>query len=233
MSFSKERTIKRTVGTMMVLLLAGVGGLAQEDGLTAGEQQFASQTDEQVSFAITPGNRSKGPIGLELTDQQAAFFSAMSCSTCQVTGYRIHVYNPQQWIQHRAAQARHEMQPFGLEDVTDEMRAPVLHVRALPSEAEYITGAGLSMASSVHRVVLTNTARTVTIQPLNLQNGTTEGNSAFRSVEYTNASADFPLSEVAKLRASDPKGEFFVVVVGEKANKYFKIKARDFKVLGL
>src|ERR1700687_2291117 len=45
------------------------------------------------------------------------------------------------------------------------------------------------------------------------------------------ASAEFSLSDVARLRDSDPKGEFFIVVVGDNQNKFFKVKSRDFKTL--
>jgi hypothetical protein len=45
------------------------------------------------------------------------------------------------------------------------------------------------------------------------------------------ASAEFSLSDVARLRDSDPKGEFFIVVVGDNQNKFFKVKSRDFRIL--
>jgi hypothetical protein len=188
-------------------------------------------TDDQVNQAISVGNSSRHQIGLILNDQQQVFFSAMACRTCAQTGYSILVYNPEQWIERNAAHARSEMQPFSLADVTDEMRAPLLHVIALPSRAAYLTGAGMSLSSSVHRVVLNDTARQTTIQPIDVRKATLQGNSAFRSVDYTMASVDFPLSTVAGLRARDAKGEFFIVVVGDNQNKFFKVKSKYLKTL--
>ena len=86
------------------------------------------------------------------------------------------------------------MLPFGLESVTPEMRQRNLHVIAMPSTANHIDANGLSAASSVHRVVLVNTDRTETVQPLHVTTGTVQSNSAFRSVDYTKADAAFAMS---------------------------------------
>ena len=188
-------------------------------------------TDDQVRMAIARGNGKPHQIGLTLNDKQTAFFSALACRTCGQSGYTITVYNPEQWVELCAAQAKKEMQPFSVADVTEQMRAPELHVVALPSRAEYLTGNGIAGSSSVHRVVLNDTARQTTVQPLDVRQDTLQSNSAFRSFEYTMASAEFSLSDVARLRDSDPKGEFFIVVVGDNQNKFFKVKSRVFKTL--
>jgi hypothetical protein len=188
-------------------------------------------TDDQVRLAIERGSGKRHQIGLTLNDKQTAFFSALACRTCGQSGYTITVYNPEQWIELGAAQAKKEMQPFTVADVTDQMRAQELHVVALPSRAEYLTGNGIALSSSVHRVVLNDTARQTTIQPLAVRQDTLQSNSALRSFEYTMASAEFSLEDVERLRESDPKGEFFVVVVGDNQNKFFKVKSRDFKRL--
>ena len=193
---------------------------------------FAQQlTDDQVRLAIARGNGKPHQIGLTLNDKQTAFFSVMACRTCGQSGYTITVYNPEQWVELSAAQAKKEMLPFSVADVTDQMRAPELHVVALPSQAEYLTGSGIAGSSSVHRVVLNDTARQTTIQPLEVRQNTLQSNSALRSFEYTMAAAEFSLSDVARLRDSDPKGEFFIVVVGDNQNKFFKVKSRVFKIL--
>jgi hypothetical protein len=41
------------------------------------------------------------------------------------------------------------------------------------------------------------------------------------------------MKEIGALGESDKNGEFFIVVVGDKYNKYFKVKDRDFKFLGM
>jgi hypothetical protein len=188
-------------------------------------------TDDQVRLAIERGVGKRHQIGLTLNDKQTAFFSTLACRTCGQSGYTITVYNPEQWIELVAAQAKKEMQPFSVADVTDQMRAQELHVVALPSQAEYLTGNGIALSSSVHRVVLNDTTRQTTIQPLAVRQDTLQSNSALRSFEYTMASAEFSLEDVERIRGSDPKGEFFIVVVGDNQNKFFKVKSRDFKRL--
>lgn len=200
--------------------------------LTLAVPAFPQLSDSQVSQAIENGNKAgRHPIGLTLNDVQTSVLSHIACHTCGVSGYTITVYNPDQWIALRAQYARSEMEPFDVKDVTDEMRAPVLHVVALPSRADYLSGSGIGAASSVHRVVLNDTARQTTIQPLDVRQSTLQSNSALRSFEYTMASADFALSDVARLRASDAKGEFFIVVVGDNQNKFFKVKERMLNTL--
>jgi hypothetical protein len=87
------------------------------------------------------------------------------------------------------------------------------------------------MSSSVSRVVLADKTKQNIIQPLTNEQGNVESNSAFRSVNYTSASASFSLADVDTIRGEDDKGEFFVVVVGSNQNKYFKVKTRMFKSL--
>jgi hypothetical protein len=88
------------------------------------------------------------------------------------------------------------------------------------------------MASSVHRVVLSDTNRTETVQPLENTNATVQSNSALRSVDYSSAAATFSMEEVENLRSKDKNGEFFIVVVGSNQNKFFKVKSKFFKRLG-
>jgi hypothetical protein len=189
-------------------------------------------TDAQVQASIDDALHGKRhDVGVTLNDMQTLLLSAMACEGCGVSGYTITVLTPEDYIEYLAVQARREMMPFGLADVTPQMRAPVLHIFAQPSTATNLTGAGLSLASSVHRVVLTDSGRSEIVQPLEVTTGTVESNSALRSFTYQSAGAVFPMSEVARLRAMDAKGEFFIVVVGDIQNKYFKVKERYAKML--
>src|ERR1700687_474289 len=136
-------SLKTLIGIAAVLALA----------LSAFGQQL---TDDQVTLAIARGNRKRHQIGLTLNDKQTFFFSRIVCETCGQSGYTITVYNPEQWVELCAAQAKKEMQPFSVADVTEEMRAQELHVVELTSQAEYLTGSGIVGFSSVQRVVLTD-----------------------------------------------------------------------------
>ena len=188
-------------------------------------------TDSEVSAAILKATSSRRRrIGLMLQDQQTAWGSAFIPGG-HVSGYAIFVYTPEQWIEQQTINAKREMLPFTLADITQEMRRKMLHVVAMPSTPEYLTGTGFAVSSSVHRIVLSDTSRNTIIQPVQLSNGSVTANSALRSAEFANGQAAFMMSDVAKLRASDGKGEFFVVVAGSNQNKYFRVKERFFKAL--
>jgi hypothetical protein len=190
-------------------------------------------TDDQVRSAIIRGSldRKNHVVGLVLNDKQTAVGSAMLAAMAnnnsyQVSGYTIVVYTPEQWIESLAFHARREMAEFFFANVNETMREPNLRVVAYPSQAAYLNGVGLSMASSVHRVVLSDTARVTTIQPLEVTHESVQSNSAFRSYDYTSAGATFSMADVERIRATDVKSEFFIVVVGDKSNKFFKVKER-------
>jgi hypothetical protein len=190
-------------------------------------------TDAEVNAAIQRGSTERNPktIGLTLLDVQTALLTGMTCTTCGQSGYSIVIYTPIKWVEFKAAMARRMLEPFSIADVDATMRAPVLRVLAFPSRADYINGTGLSLSSSVSRVVLADHNKAAIIQPIQSIQGTEESNSALRSFTYTNAAAKFNLSDVDKIRGEDDKGEFFVVVVGTNQNKYFKVKTRMFKAL--
>lgn len=186
--------------------------------------QYGLLSERDISEALQ--GTSRHAAGLRLNDVQTRLLSGMLCNTCGASGYTTTIYTPQQWIAHMAQYARREMMPFSRAEVTDEMRQPLLHVQALPSSPDYLNANGFSRASSVHRIVLSDTARQITIQPLEVTHGRVETNSAFRSATFGTAAASFLMADVERLRAMDPKSEFFVVVVGDNQNKFFKVKSK-------
>jgi len=168
-------------------------------------------TDAQVMAAIDRALSGKRhQIGLTLNDVQTVVISHFACTTCGTTGYTIFVYPPESWIELKAVQARREMLPFGLEDVTPEMRLPYIHILASPSKPEYLNANGMGMASSVHRVVLSSTDRSDVIQPLSESQAQVESNGALRSFTQSSAGAVFSMEDVVRLRSEDPKREFFI-----------------------
>jgi hypothetical protein len=193
------------------------------------QMQFLSNSE--VTHAIAQSQGRQRQIGLVLRDVQTGFNSAMACKTCAVSGYSIHVYTPEQWVRQLAVNAYREMLPFSEKDVTQGMRRRMLHVVAMPSTPEYLTGSGFSLASGVHRIVLTDMSRQVIIQPVELGNGSVETNSALRSANFSTAHAAFLMSDVESIRASDTHQEFFITVTGARQNKWFRVKERFFKTL--
>jgi hypothetical protein len=192
----------------------------------------SSLTDAEVAAAMNRALSGKHhTIGLSLNDVQTNLLSGLLCETCRTSGYTIFVYTPESWIELKAVQARREMLPFGLEDVTPEMRLPYIHVLASPSSPEYLNASGMGMASSVHRIVLSSTDRLDIIQPLSESHEKVESNSALRSFTQASAGGVFSMKEITRLRSEDPSREFFIVVVGDNQNKYFKVKSKFFKQL--
>jgi hypothetical protein len=192
----------------------------------------SSLTDAEVTAAIDRALSGKRhAIGLTLNDVQTNLLSGLVCETCRTSGYTIFVYTPESWIELKAVQARREMLPFGAEDVSPEMRLQYIHILASPSKPEYLNASGIGMASSVHRIVLSSTDRSDVIQPLSESHAGVESNSALRSFSQASVGAVFSMKDVEPLRAEDPGGEFFIVVVGDNQNKYFKVKGKFFKQL--
>ncbi len=183
----------------------------------AGAQQAKPLTDDEVSAAIAAG-LAKRPVHLSLQDEMGG------CNTCPTTGFSMGVYTPAQWIASQAFRAKRKMNTFTLADVTPEMRAPVLHVDASPDLPNNIGGTGA--ASSVQKVVLADELQQTLIQSLSSQSEDVDRSNAFRDFTYKEVEATFSLDDVAKVRAMSPKGEFFIVVVGDHKNKPFKIKEK-------
>jgi len=223
---SQELNTQKHMRNLFTLLSIGAFLLS---GVCAAQ---TSLTDAQVMEAINRARSAKHhPIGLTLNDVQTNVVSGLMCKTCQASGYTIYVYIPESWIELKAVQARREMLPFGLPDVTPEMRLPYIHVLASPSKPEYLDAGGMGMASSVHRIVLSSTDRSDVIQPLSESHSQVELNSALRSFTQASAGAVFSVADVERLRSEDRNQEFFIVVVGDNKNKYFKVKTRFFKQL--
>lgn len=122
-------------------------------------------TDALVTVAIDRAFSAKRhSIGLTLNDVQTNLLSGFLCETCRTSGYTIFVYTSESWIELKGVQARREMLPFGLQDVTPEMRSPYIHILASLSMPEYLNANGMGTASSVHRIVLSSTDRSDVIQ---------------------------------------------------------------------
>lgn len=178
-------------------------------------QQAHVLTDAEVSAAIQRADQKQHGlyIGLELQDQMKA-----------PHGYSVHIYTSAQWIEMAARTAKRELKPFTIADVTPEMRQPVLHVEGWPDTPEYINGGG----SNVHKVVLADLTKQVLIQPLSNEPQDVNVGNAFRTVSYTRVTDTFSMADVAKVRGASGDEEFYVVVVGDAYNKFFKVKSKMF-----
>lgn len=108
------------------------------------------------------------------------------------------------------------------------LELPLLHVVAWPDSPNTI--GGISSASNVHKVVLADETQQMLIQPLSNEPEAVTFDGALRSVTYNKAIDTFSMEDVSKVRGAN-KGEFFVVVVGDTHNKFFKVKQKMFSRL--
>jgi hypothetical protein len=180
--------------------------------------------DEQVRDALLEGAHNTNPssIGLSLSDVQMSFAShALADGDYANSGFAITIYPPAKWIAYEASVANRLMQPFALADVTPEMRAMALRVVALPKIPDRLDAGGISAGSSVARIVLCDRSQKDIVQPLNERPAVVTVDSALRSKDYTEVTSAFDMAEVQRLKAADPKGEFFVVVIGQDGSRKF------------
>jgi hypothetical protein len=197
---------------------------------SASEQlPISSLTDEQVKSAILQGSydRDLSQIGLVLNDAQTNLGSHILTPQYAVSGFTVMLFTPERWIEYQAALAKHELRPFGVADVTPDMRLDTLHVVALPSAPDRLDGADMSAASGVDRVVVCSAKCAQTIQPLSQEAGTVTLDSALRSMDYTKLASTFNAAEVDTLRNAKGVKSFYVAVIGENGSrKLFEVQNR-------
>jgi hypothetical protein len=186
--------------------------------------------------------------GLVLRDSGRGFMNAMAAlSTPKYqpvnahtygTGFWLEVYTPESWIALHKMWAAEEYREFTDNDVTDEMREPVLRVVVHPD----IPGTfdGQAMASSVkHAVVRSTFKEAIAVQPLSKEpfaerpHGQAIQTVGGAVLEYSGVLVTFPLDAVLALRDADKqsKGEFIITVIGESEKKDFKVKTKHFERL--
>lgn len=207
--------------------------------------QKADLTDEDVSKAVENGvKHKKDGFGLRLEDQTRNFFNAMAnmdrpaWARKEDKGFSLEAYTPTTWISECAATASRQYIPFTAENVTEEMKAPVLYIIVHGQHAKNMGTAfggasgGAISGESVSHVVLRSENKQVVIQPAK-ETPFDEGqqNAFGAKVDFTGVKVEFPLEEVTKLRSMSDDQEFLVTVVGENSEKDFKVKKKHFDKL--
>jgi hypothetical protein len=174
-------------------------------------------TDQQVLDAVTRADKFRV---LHLTEALNLY----------ATGYSVDVYSPIAWVQHLAQTAKHELRPFGVSDVTEDMRADVWHVIASPSTPRELNNRAGS--ASVSHVVIRNENKSVVIQPLGKEpfDGSVQ-NGFGASLAYTGLSLTFPGDGIRELWGPKQDREFIVSVIGDRWKYDFTIKKKHFQQL--
>jgi hypothetical protein len=211
----------------------------QSPALSVDAPSTPLKTDDAMSFtrdelegAIRLGAAAKGRCtGLALQDGGRAFMNALVKARYRSgTGFSIVVYAPLEWIAQQASNAAKEYRPFGISDITDELRQPVLRVIVHPDMPNNLTARGRAQTSSVQHVVLRDESKQIVSQPISKEEFPEEVSNALGAqATYMGLRALFGIDDLQRVRGPQGDGEFFVTVVGDgREEKNFKIKTKHF-----
>jgi hypothetical protein len=146
------------------------------------------------------------------------------------SGFVVDIWTPETWIRHQAAVAAKEMRPFGLQDVTPEMRERVWRVEVAPSTPDKITEP--QNGSSVSHVVFRTKDKSIVVQPLTKEPTTdTVQNAMGAALSYQGMSLTFPDADVRELWGPKQDKQFWITVIGDNETYDFEIKKKHFERL--
>lgn len=211
-----------------VLLALGVAAAAASQ--TPHPLRDYGLSDERIAQAIAEGvENPRGSVGLRLGDSFDSWEKRWTGRTI-TSGFSAEIFTPYTWIVHEARRLSGGKKTFTFEDVTGDMRAPVLRVVAHPDMPLRRRGAGRTGTSGVDHVVISSTSETEphVVQPSAIKESFDFPTSGKR-VRYAVKTASFDLSAVAGIAALDDDGEFLVIVIGaEQEEKAFTVKTKHF-----
>ena len=205
------------LGDKEVASLAALQPMHEVQPAATSVAELEPLTEMEIREALLQGEHIgvPGTIGLLLDDQQRRFGSALSQGQ-SVSGFSVRVYTAKQWLELLAANAKYEMRPFTVADLTPEMKQKRLYVIAHPSTPDLLNGKNMAVASNVQRIVLEEGASRAVVQPLDQETTAVRLNSALRSADFQGMSASFPQPDVTK--------PFHIVVIGDADKKEFEVK---------
>jgi hypothetical protein len=194
---------------------------------------------EDVQRALESGARAKGrDCGLSLRDSMQGFGNAMAAmgdGRTGGTGFSVDIYTPFSWVAQQASWAAKRYQVVRAEDVTEESRRGVLRVYANPDLPTRVSADGLVGTSGVDHIILRSTRDEgfEVAQPIETEEDVAYAQNAFGAeVGYASLVGYFEIEDVRRVSELDPKGEFFVVVIGTSGEeKKFKVKTKHFERL--
>jgi hypothetical protein len=178
--------------------------------LLAATPQAAELSDSDISAAIAEGAKMKSEshkIGLWKSGAPG--------------GFHVLVRGPYGRIAAASAEAAAKFLPFGLEQVTDEMKAPLLTVWLEPHKPQSYGSAGWTITRPVKNVVLRPKGSETVVQPKSIaREPRTFGNALGATFTSEAAGVMFDLSAV-------PDGKFEILTVGERGTGSVTIKDKD------
>lgn len=205
--------------------------------------QRVELSDDEIQAAVEKGiKHKKDHFGLRLEDQTVNFMNFLGnvgksyWEMEEEKGFSIEAFTPTTWISECAAQATRQNYSFGVENVTDEMKAPVfylvVHGKHSTTWDIFDANGNAARGEPVTHVVLRSENKQLVIEPAKEAPFQAGDQDVFGSrFEFDGLRVEFSLDDVARVRAASNDGEFFVSVVGEKSEKDFKIKKKHFDKL--
>ena len=189
-------------------------------------------SDQDKADAVRVGIQQKGqPTGLSLTDSGRVFGNPLisAANRDASTGFSLRVYTPRTWVEQMASNAAKEYRPFVVDDITDEMLEPVLHVVVYPDKPTRL--AGTSGPSPAEHIVLRDEHKRMAIQPLSKAPFIDIVSPALRDMAYQGIVVTFPLEALREIRGPKGDEEFLIVVVGARTEREFRVSQKHFSGL--
>ena len=168
-------------------------------------------TESSIAEAIVTGMQRKGGSGLRLLENGQRWAGSPTGPSID-SRFRLQIHTPLAWIQQLASDAAKESRSFNLNDITEEMTEPVLHVTAY---SEPRSSGRSGRPSWVRHVVLRGDAKDPVVQPLRKTAfsehvmSATGGSAVFEGLRLT-----FSLDDVRRLRGLHGDSEFVISVIG-------------------
>jgi len=206
------------------------------------DRSSGSLSDAAVADAIRIGMRQRGRTqGLILLDMTHLWTSAVTAgvaagvnqsATAPTAGFHLQVYTPLAWIRQLGSDAAREYRQLSENDLGEEAREDVLRVTVYPNTPSEVSARGMVGTSSVQHVVLRDESRHTVIQPIFKEEFTEESANAMGGkATFTGVRVKFPMAAVRELQGRNRDHEFFITVVGNAAEKDFKVKKKHFDEL--
>lgn len=192
--------------------------------------QAQTMSDEAVATAVERGNKTTPDrVGLVLTPSGFGLkdfvgggisLNPLNSNANPWDGFAVVLFTPQTWVEQAAAKAKAVYKPFSINDVTDDMRRPVLRIFSKQGYVERIVIRSADKASAIQL------SASITCPDDAIYFGNNGGSLECRGFEFS-------MDEVRKIQSLDKNKELLVTVILIQAagERDFKVQKKHLKRL--
>lgn len=195
-------------------------------------QSGLTLASDQVGLRLTAASDDVGEFQRVYDERLGHWLTGGGLST-PTTGFVVEVFTPYSWIQKEASLRAAEGGGMTTDDVTREMKEPLLRVLCHPNTPLKAREGVLGV--EVERVSLRSTAKKdwELLEPAQTERLATPVRVGTAIVaDIGPLLASFPMEEVSRIADLDPKGEFYIVIVSAAGEeKELKVKTKHFSRL--